>query len=471
MKKLAAIAAAAVLLCGCTDKQSGADTPKPSETSPAVSESGKTIVNIAALGPVTISELSDPLNMPQDIDVKITDYGKGADDLTAAFRNLKSDVLYGECPDIVILDPDNIVRLENAGGLADLGELMDGYDGIKREDFLPNVIDGFTLNGRIPGLSEAFTIKTAMAKTKFVPAEYENWTPAQATEFYNDLPDGMEFMELWSTDELAQYMLWRVQFDCVDTSAWTCDFTAGSFIDTLRFCSEQQLYAFEPDFESMTDSERAEFSLHEELKGVSDEYLVFPVDISDFGSGLAQMTYGFLGMEDFTFVGYPSDSGNGTITYTEGSNIHHGMYGIPQRSGAKEQAWELLSFIIGQQPKLEKNAMISTGIPVLMEQLDRDYRRSVDYSNSINRSFSLPGALGSENYSPDDPDMNGTLSQEQKDRLHDYILSVKFEPYASLEIRALASMETAAVLAGDMSAEQCAVVLNDRIGTYLSEKE
>ena len=64
-----------------------------------------------------------------------------------------------------------------------------------------------------------------------------------------------------------------------------------------------------------------------------------------------------------------------------------------------------------------------------------------------------------------------SISQEYVDKIYDYILSVKFEPYFSSEVRDMVSEELEYVISGERTPEQCIDILNDRVGTYLAEKK
>ena len=83
---------------------------------------------------------------------------------------------------------------------------VDEYGGLSRNDFLQNVLVGLTVNGELPAAVNGFFISKAVAKTKFVGEEYTNWTPEQAMEFYENLPEGMAFIDD-ADEQLARYML------------------------------------------------------------------------------------------------------------------------------------------------------------------------------------------------------------------------------------------------------------------------
>lgn len=195
----------------------------------------------------------------------------------------------------------------------------------------------------------------------------------------------------------------------------------------------------------------------EECKGINDVQLIFPICIDGFNSGLGQQTYGYFNKEDLTFVGYPSENGNGTYTRSASQ-----LFGICSQSGNKENAWKLLCLMLRHQPILEPNMSDGTrGIPVLKKQLQRDYDRPANYHQSINNDNILHNPIEKE---------GGFITQEYKDMLYDYIMSIPADIYRENELRYIVDEEVAPVILDNRTAEQAAEILQNRIEIYLSER-
>jgi len=449
-------AALALLLTGCSGSPAQVSSETKVQQNPVLTDNGKTVLKIAVAGGMPLA-FSDSMNMPSDIKLERTDYFKGLDDpshpdsLAAVRRSIEMNMISGNVPDMFVLPPVYARIFIDCGLTADLFGCMEKYGGIQKEDFLPNMLEGMTVEGRMPAMVQTVYIKTAAAKTRFVPKEYENWTPQQAMDFYDKAHElGMSFMgeeSSWENDALPRYFLTQSASGCIDLSALTCDFFSGSFIPALDFCaSHTPAETYHGDDTDVDTS------------GLDDSRLVFPFMINGFNDALAEDTYGRLGGEDITFVGYPSDDGCGTEVICNGD-----MIGITSVCSSEEKAWELTGVWMKWQKKLEKHMHDGTrGIPVLKEALDRDYRRPDDYGNSINRvQYRLTGNSSFEEY---------TVPQDYKDMLYDYILRVKFRPYEPVQFMNMVFEETAPVIAGERSAEKCAGILQGRITTYLSEK-
>lgn len=449
MKKTMITAAAVAMLAAvsCTSKPDSS----VSEKEPVFTEDGKPVVTVGSFGYYD-EAFSDYLTLPKDIELEFVNYSKDTDSFEDAHRALDMALITGDGPDILFTSTEHMYTLIRKGAMADMFALMDEYGGFQREDFLPNALEALTVDGELPAMIDNFAISTAIAKTKFVGKEYTNWTVDEAMEFYNDLPEDMDFVDVFSTESLSRYMLRNLGHDCVDYENFTCDFTGDDFVKALAFCADNpipEVYDTDYSDEWMT-------------YGMRDKQLVFPITINGFNSSLAYKVYSYMNREEVTFVGLPSADGNGTETLI---NIPRGVpYGIMKSCGNKEAAWELVCHILQHRPKVEpyENSDIQ-GIPVLLEQLMYDYERGESYASSINRELHFPNAYS-------DKDETFYLPQELKDELYDYILSVKLDFYYPTSLDYIIDEECAPALSGSRSPESAADILQDRISTYLSEQ-
>lgn len=465
MKKILLFSLILIATVSCSQKSESSS--EISLTEPKFSENGKPVVVVGTFG------YQDPLfndqnNKPTDIEIEIVDYAKGieADYSTREKENAYYDevmheldmaLISGNAPDLLCMTPEDIERLNSLGALTDLYGLMDEFDELKKDDFLPCVLDGMTIDGKLPALMDGYDIYTAAAKTKFVPKEYENWTAAEAMEFYDKFHDKMDFCDRNEESSLADYMLMVEGMNCIDKNNSKCDFS-GVFTELLQFCKDNPVQVLpKPVFSKISDEQRRDFFADEESKGINDVQLVFPIRIDGFNSGLGQHTYGYFNKEELTFVGYPSENGNGTYIYPSSA-----LFGICSQSGNKENAWNLLCLMLRHQPILEKYMSDGTrGIPVLKKQLQRDYDRPADYAQSINNDHILYNAIEQD---------GGSITQEYKDMLYEYILSVPANPYRTHTLQYIIDEEIDPVILDDRSAEQAAEILKSRIEIYLSER-
>ena len=461
MKKLITLSVVLGLVCAVTACSSGkSDSVKLNEVQYA--EDGRQVLTVGMFGSYS-EKLTAYTQFPLDFKIEVKNYMPEGTEYAEAARQLDMDMIQGKSPDILFAPADKMYNYIRKGAMADLYPLMDEYGGLSRDDFLPNVAEALTIDGELPAVVDSFFVSTAVAKTKFVGEKYTNWTPEQAMEFYENLPEGMAFIDD-ADSRLAAYMLDNIAQECIDIDNCKCNFSGSNFVDVLRFCAEHPVKEmFEPDFERMSDEQWHEYIFDEESRGLRDAQLVFPVVINGFNQGLASDVYGNLNYDEVTFVGLPSNCGNGTVNW---QFMHSEFYGIVKNCADKENAWKFVSEYLKYRKPLQKYENNGTlGIPVLKSQFEVDYDRDISYSNSINGTIYKPidGANQNDN-------AQSTLPKEYKDKLRDYIFDMKLDFYFPDELKYMIREEYEPVLAGERTPEQAAEILDNRISTYLSEK-
>ncbi|MDE7364467.1 MAG: hypothetical protein K2N27_06230 [Ruminococcus sp.] len=427
----------ALMLMSVTSCSAQKESNEIQESSETTTENTKNVITVGSMDyydPL----FDDYLAMPKDIEVKIINYYDENDEF--AFDRA---VASGEMPDILCLPVDDMQKMINHGTMADLYVFMDEYDNLKRDDFTDMALDGLTVDGKLPAIMERYSIRTAFAKTKFVGSESRDWTAEQAMYFYSTMPENMQFLHVYDDMGVADYMLKLEGLNCIDMKNNVCDF-GGAFTDLLDFCKNNPI---------MYDTYTAEGV---EFPGMDDSELVFKLRIHGFNSSLAQFAYFQMNKEDITFVGYPSENGQGA--YVETMDY---LFGITENCENKELAWDILCRMLKHHKKIEKNANDDTiGLPVLKEEMQRDYDRSESYAYSIN----------SEIYVDLESDKKEYVPAEVKEKLYDYICSIPANPYIHLKLEYMINEEIEPVILSDRTSENAAEILQSRVSIYLSEK-
>lgn len=134
------------------------------------------------------------------------------------------------------------------------------------------------------------------------------------------------------------------------------------------------------------------------------------------------------------------------------------MYGITETSENKEGAWEFVSSLF-ETGSLTQKSLEHKGIPVTKTAVENLFDMGSYMNNSIRAPYSYPGS-----------DEKLEISDNTVNQLVEYISTVTLEPYADLQIESIINEECGAVYAGERTPEECADILNNRIGIYLSEK-
>lgn len=462
LRKTAALFAA-VLLCAVVS--CGRDNEEINDSQESTTEENNTGKTEITVGMPGINKLVLPIitefnSKYPDYNMTIVDYSKQVTDDdengSKAVNQIKLDLVSGKAPDIVVLHPSYMAAIVGTGAFADMYDLMEQYDGVKKEDFLPNVIGGFEVNGEIPAISYCFTIDTAAAKTKFVGADKESWTPEEAMEAYSSMPEDMTFCEYYTETAVADFMMKKSVENSMDYACGTCNFVNDEFIKILDFCRDNSVkISFAPDFESMTEDEINMYFSEQANAVMNDRQLVSELFINGFDQTAGNIIWTDFGGEDITYVGFPSDNGIGAVTSTQW------MFGISESCENKEAAWQFINYLFSDSFQKALNDT-NDGLPVIRSVLD--YHLENTDRNDYNTIYS--SRLCSSYMSFD----GEYIPEEAVQKLYDYILSVDFSPYTDFVVDGMIKEEYAAVIAGEKTGEECAEIIQNRVSIYLSEK-
>ncbi len=434
MKKiLIAVAVLAMMnTFSCSEKTKNSPAPESSGTSATESEENIKIKVASLVADMSKVKSKIDKKMSCDVEIKFYPYDKGNDTLEL----LNLDMISGENFDVVYADDEDIHTLIKRDYMTDLSPLMEQSETLRKEDFLPNILAGLEVDGKIPAICYSWRLFTAVAKTSNVGENMENWTPAQAFEAYNNMPEDMNFLyaEYDEYDKL-DYFINRVAIDSVDYDSRTCNF-GDSFIKTLE------------NVNNMPEFQKRELDASALIK---NHALVKDVWLYGINHVVTQSLYANFGCEDITFVGYPSESGKGYVTHAPL------MLAIPETSQHKPQAYEFISFMINDELI---NTDMNATLPITERQLQAQLSKS-KYSNSSVRS---PQYIPMTNEQVE-------ISDEALNKVVDYIRNVEFEPYTSAEVENIVSEEYHKCFDGGTTPQECADMINNRVSLYLSETE
>lgn len=461
IKRITALALAVMTLCGGVScgKEKPEDISDSQEKEESIDSSEKETLTIAVTEHISdLSEYVRRFNLKdEEYEINLVNYSLSAEESESsfysdAFNQLKMDFVAGEKIDMVILPPENMYAMAKNGYLADMYDIMESNDKLKKEDFLPNVLEGLEVDGKLPAICESFFILTTVAKESNISESLANWTLDEAIDFYNSIPEdadllykmweGMESDALWGGNTLENFIMRRIVRDCIDLPNGTCEF-GDTFRQAVEFLEGKDFLKSNIIQDENTDISAEQWSL------INDKAFLNCTMIAGFNAYLSQEVSSVFGGEDITFVGYPSENGCGAVTET---GI---LCGITANSEMKNEAWDFIC------RRLE-GSNDSDAIPVLTEKLEKDAASKGTNDNwALRKPQQMPY--------PEDGKLI-TISDETVQKTLDYIKSIRFEPYYASQAEAIICEEYKSVLAGEKTLDECVEILENRISIYLSEQ-
>lgn len=381
--------------------------------------------------------------------IKIKDYSSSyaysAEGLEQAANDLETDIISGNIPDMVWLEPNETERLASKGAFADLYEFIDNDPIYQRDFFLPNYLKSCEIGGQLLNISPTFAIRTLGAKSRFV--NRSNWNFDEFFEIYSGLPDNMELFEQGNNKEAVLYFITNDYADFIDTQNLTCNFDSEEFVRFLEFADTFPL-SEEYDFEKM--------SCRNDTALLSDMYIMSFRDINVKKIG----TFG----EDMTFVGFPSNSENGS------SFMLSNQFAIMADSPNKDGAWEFIR-------KLFNDDNISSamdGIPITKSGL------KLSAECALEKPFTIDEETGKKEYWNETITDWATMteiivepmSSADKDKYISFIESITSASSgrSTQIVGNIVREESEAYFHGERSAKETAKIIQNRVETYLSEQ-
>ena len=371
------------------------------------------------------------------------------DDYMAGYTQLNSDILAGNMPDILVVNDNmNLDKYVSKGLLADVDKLIQEDEELSQIDFMDNVFEAYRMNGKLYQVIPGFYVRTMVGK-KSLLGDRTTWTMQEFMDLMDSLPEGTQM-----TGELtrSQFLFNAMNYcgsDFVDVSTGKCNFNSENFIKVLEYAASLPV---EINWEDLGDDYWSNYeSMYRENK-----FLLQDISITNV-EGLNNTLNGSFG-EDLAYVGFPTDSGQGSYIYRDGA------YAISAKSANVDGAWEFIRYY-----------------------LTDEYQNEIDWPFPVNEAaFDAAVAKGMEKPSYEDEDgnmveyeytywMNGeeiilpVMTKEQTDQVSAFLKSVTKPLYYNEDIINIVTEEAEAFFTGQKSVQDVVDVIQNRAQVYINE--
>ena len=412
------------------------------------------------------SKITDFNKSNSDYRFKVVDYSKyyeydeDSQKMTnTAESQMKMDIVSGNAPDILVLDPSYIQSLAAKGTFVNLDEYIDKDSDLSRDDLVSNVIKLGEVDGKLYSLSPGFYINTLACKSKFY--EKDSWTVDDFIETVKKLPEGMKMFQWQNTKEEAFSYLSLNGLDFIDFKTGTCSFDSPEFINVLEFCNTLPEEEEERDWSTMSDAEMKEES-ELQMNGVRNEKVfLYDMYLSDFQSYVQAKGSQFEGSE-MNLIGYPT--ANGSVARVFGMN----SFCILNSSEHKDICWEFIKQFFTED---YQTSQFFYGVPGLKKVLDKKLDETMEDPYWVDEN-------GKKNTYKNTYQIDGktveipNLTKEERDELAAYIESIGAGIGYSYneEIDGIINEEVTAYFKGERSAQEAADLIQNRVSILVSEQ-
>ncbi|MFA9377721.1 MAG: ABC transporter substrate-binding protein [Lachnotalea sp.] len=376
--------------------------------------------------------------------IRVKEYG--TDDYETGTTQLNSDIVSGNAPDIIDLSNGNTEQYIEKGILEDLYPYIDKDADIKKEDFQENVLKAYEKDGKLYAILPSFTVVTVVGKSADV-GDKMGWKLDDLMTLVKSKPEGTEIFDYATKDSILSSLCMYGLDQFVDWETGKCTFDSDSFIQMLEFANTfNSDYVYDESAPSMPNKiQSGQLLLSEENIYDVQTYQVY------------EAMYG----EPITFIGYPSETGNGSAISS--GNI---IFGMSSKSKNKDGAWEFIRKFMMNDYQTSSNLW---GFPILKSALEAKLNAAMTpeyYEDETGKQAEQ--SKTSWGYDDFNVDIYAA-TQEEVDAVKNLIDNANGTYQYNSNMYSIISEEAAAYFSGQKTSKDVADVIQSRLQIYVNE--
>lgn len=383
--------------------------------------------------------------------IKDYDSYNSYDDYNAGVTQLNNDIISGSMPDILVTNGLPMENYISKGLLADIGKLIEEDEELSQVEFVQNVFDAYSVNDKLYYIIPSFHVSTIVGKSS-VLGDRTSWTMEDMKQLADTLPEGTVMFGEMTRDSFFRTMMEYCAGDFVDVETGKCDFDSQNFIAMMEYAKNLP-EEFGEDYYTEDYWMNYQSQYRENRTILCSAYIS---RISDFNRTLNGM-FG----EDISYVGFPTESGMGSYVQADTS------YAISARSGNIDGAWEFMRYYLTDEYQSSEN--LRWTLPIR-----KDYFMK-NAEEALHKPYWTDEDGNKQEYD-DTYYINGEeiplspMTQEQLDKLLNFIFSVDKCYYNDEDIMTIINEEMPSFFTGQKSAQEVAKVIQSRAQIYVNEK-
>ncbi len=364
-----------------------------------------------------------------DSRIQIIDYSRynTEDNPSGAAEQLRLDIISGDVPDIIDVSMIDGLGLEKFGMYTDLYPYLDADEELNRDTFIPSILELNEKDGKLYSMPVTCNkLYLYAGKSKYL-SEYSNWETEDIIGINKRYPDKMLYGHCSNSAELL-FQTFDIS-DFIDYDTYTCNFASEEFVDILEFCNQ---YPPEGEYNTAT----AEHIRNDQaLVGMQKI-----ISIDEIPQGFNEL----FGDEDYTHI---------KTSYNFGSR-----FAITESCWNKDHAWEYIKEFYDQEAyERELDNISEDEIALLLPLTKPQFDAQIEFLQ-MHGDAEITG-------------FNKQLTDEEADMIYQ-LLSKGNEIVQNdnFDIYLICYEETQRCFNGDISPQECAEMIQSRVGIYLGER-
>ena len=385
--------------------------------------------------------------------IRVEEYSQynTSDDYTVGLSRLNTDIASGNAPDIMCLTGEMPVESYMSKGLfVDLKTFVDNDTELNVEDYMPEVIDAFSQDGKWYQLIPSYYLYTVFGKASDVGEEpgitFEELEALRAKKG----EDVQVFSERTKLSILNDAIMMNSD-EYINWETGECYFNTPQFISLLEFANE---FPSEIDYTELYNDPT--YWEKQETMFRDGKALLQPYTISDFRDFMYSEdgTFG----EQITAIGFPVNEGTGNAYMSSFS------FAVSAKSKHQDVAWEFLRYYLMD----EYQDSIEYGWPIKLSSLEKRMQKAQEKpyyedENGNKVEYDETYYIGGVEI------VLEPLTQADCDRVVGFLKSADHVYSYDQNIMSILEEESAAYFEGQKSVKEVADIIQSRIHIYVNE--
>lgn len=381
--------------------------------------------------------------------ILIKDYSSDLDDYNQMISSFNTAIATGNIPDIIICSNDlNFDNYAEKGLFADLNPLLENDSDINKSDFMANILDICSQNGKLYGLCPSFYISTVYAK-KSIVGDKTSWTMDEFNKISEEFGNGKTD---WGILSKADFISMAFNYNAskyVDWETGKVSIDSPEFIELLKYTEKLPL-EIDYDSDEVNDFWNSYETMYIENRSLAYTSTIYSLKDYNYTE---QISF----REPVTAIGFPTDTGRGSTINT---NL---MFAISSKTKNADAAWDFVRQFFTD----EYQQNISGGLPVRISARDSVKKLAQE------KSYYMDG--DKKVYYDDTYFVNGEEvileppTDAQIDEVFAFAETLTTKYSYNTNITDLVNEEAQAYYTGQKSAEDVAKVIQNRVQIYVDE--
>ncbi|MBE6658955.1 MAG: hypothetical protein E7604_11015 [Ruminococcaceae bacterium] len=261
-------------------------------------------------------------------------YNSEENEWMGGVTQFNNDIISGKIPDIIHVTQEmSLSNYASKGLFADLRTFMENDPVFAPDDLYENILDAFSIGGKLYQIAPGFSVRTLAAKSSLV-GDYDGWTMDELLASLNKLEPGTDpFGGEVTRNDFLNAICSAVRDQFIDPETGICSFSSPEFIKILEFAKTlpEKTYWETTNWEEIGE----DFYIDQEMRFRENRALLYQLYLNNY-TYFWETQEGMFG-ERISLVGYPNENRIGATVYPSTT------FAVSSQSLCQEGAWAFIS--------------------------------------------------------------------------------------------------------------------------------